>query len=786
MSRTSQPALSRLALLALVALVPLVAASGDFLFPQPDNFLSIGTTANLRWRPVRHGTPLANLTIISAGGDTPVLIASGIDASLGAFNWTIPDGFLQDLYSLTISNGRWSVSSSVIPVQGMTLAFFFPEVMVDGTSSLAASDPCTAMNAFGTVGPYSTSLACMDTVPFDADLARSTLDTIRKSILQTYAFVDISKKTSNEEGSTKVNVEHSLNRIELRFSEYKNDRAFHDALYDLFTELHDGHTQYTSYCHQNGINWYQPFVLNSIVVDGTQRIFVDSTAFEAGEAGDAFFKRYGFDPASYLGWEVLNLDGQAALDHLKDFSERSGIARDGGVRFNLALGRYDYLYMRFQLFYGGWTVRNRAPKRFAVDYLLKSPDGATTRTVRAPFGFANFVFGGFSDSASFASNICRLQSASAFAGPKIIEEAREKSLPELITPTPRVHGVHYREAKIESDGEGFAPMSLLPPPTLLFNNSYVAFWVDGDTGIFKFSQINGGVKTLRDINSNLDKFESLGVKKLILDLGENLGGDVCVSYAFLKYLFPATFRPFAGDFKSSPLLDVMASAASSKNISQTIYHYKTYWTDSQGDKPINSDWLIKNLTAFKRGGGNSAKYTATRAIDCRTGGDGTRNYYEVMRKRDVGPWKASDMAIVSNGHCGSSCAIIQRYLQNVEGVKSFAVGGLLNSKLSASQTIGGLVTNLDAYDPAGDYSGTFALDLNDLGVQSDSAAPQPFVVPAYLSWTLFEIYGKEGRIDKDTLPMEFVPSFAEERLHPTSMAQVRDPHWKWRHISGKL
>ncbi|KAJ3104601.1 hypothetical protein HDU96_008865 [Phlyctochytrium bullatum] len=761
----------------VLALPATLVAASEFLSPSPDSFLTIGSTAQLKWRPLRRSTgPNAlQVTIQRAGSaQSAITIASGLDSSLTSFDWKIPDEFEQDLYVLTVSNGRQTLDSAVIPIQ--------------------ASDPCTAMDRFGTVGPYVTSLACMDTVPVDEALAKATLETIRKSI-NLYAFNDISRNFTNDEDSVNVNLVHGLNRIEKTLSSFKTDRAFHEALHDLFKKLHDSHTEYTSYCHQNGINWYQPFVLASYATDGKQKIVVEATAFEDGEAGDAFFKKAGLDPWQYVGWEVINIDGKDAVAAITEHaSSIGGQARDVGVRFNRALGRYDYLYMRFQLFYGTWTVRSRAPRNFAVEYLLRSPEGLEKR-VQAPFAFANFVFGAFSDSESFAANVCRLFDPLGFAAP--LPEKRIAEATPLSPPLTREglgrglkEKVHYRPAPTPASRKENIPAAFAVTASaessfrLIYNDSFVAFWTEGDVGIFKLSQIAGGVRTLRRVNENLEKLKSQGVTKLIIDLGENAGGDVCISYAILKYLFPQTFKPFLGDFLSSPLLTKLANAAQANGVTQTIYHFSTYWTGKDGVKAANQSWITSDLTKIARGGGNLSPYTGTMAVDCSTAGDGTLNYYAVMTQHEQAPFTASNMAVVSNGNCISSCAIVERYLRDIEKVRTFATGGILNAKLSASQTIGGIITSLDAYDPTGSTFGTFALDLFDLGLQDDVDAPKPFPLPAYFAWTVYEIY-KDGR-GKDSVPLEFESAFATDRIIAGGVPDLRDPYWKWREVSKRL
>ncbi|KAJ3082901.1 hypothetical protein HK102_001391, partial [Quaeritorhiza haematococci] len=99
----------------------------------------------------------------------------------------------------------------------------------------------------------------------------------------------------------------------------------------------------------------------------------------------------------------------------------------------------------------------------------------------------------------------------------------------------------------------------------------------------------------------------------------------------------------------------------------------------------------------------------------------------------------SDIAIVSNGYCGSTCALFTTLLHELYGVRQFATGGFPNQPMSFSSFPGGQVYSLITIQ-----SQASRFNVSNL-------APGPWPILATVRFTLREAYAK-GRTD---VPLEF-------------------------------
>ncbi|CAG8750732.1 12217_t:CDS:1, partial [Cetraspora pellucida] len=109
---------------------------------------------------------------------------------------------------------------------------------------------------------------------------------------------------------------------------------------------------------------------------------------------------------------------------------------------------------------------------------------------------------------------------------------------------------------------------------------------------------------------------------------------------------------------------------------------------------------------------------------------------QIIQKNLVNPlpWKSDDYIILTDGLCGSSCALITEHADEVNNVSTIAIGGLAsNSLLSYSTYTGGIVTN-----------STHAFDsLGKLGLLNNTLMPKPFPLTGMGAYfTVNEVYSK--------------------------------------------
>ena len=105
------------------------------------------------------------------------------------------------------------------------------------------------------------------------------------------------------------------------------------------------------------------------------------------------------------------------------------------------------------------------------------------------------------------------------------------------------------------------------------------------------------------------------------------------------------------------------------------------------------------------------------------------------------PWPAQNIAILTNGYCGSTCALTSRLLQEDFEVRQVAVGGYADQPMAFSEFAGGQV-----YQHSSLVSAAFRVEA-----LNESYVPQSFKSNAALSFTVREAYSKT----KPNVPLEF-------------------------------
>jgi hypothetical protein len=131
------------------------------------------------------------------------------------------------------------------------------------------------------------------------------------------------------------------------------------------------------------------------------------------------------------------------------------------------------------------------------------------------------------------------------------------------------------------------------------------------------------------------------------------------------------------------------------------------------------------------------------------------------------PWGADDIAIITNGWCGSACTMIATRFNIVHGVKTYATGGLRKTPLSYFAFPGGFVkSNADIVE-----------DIEALGYKGKNG-PTALPTRSNLQVAVGEIYASEGRTG--AIPLEYdYKQFAADVQLDQDPASARHPDNFW-------
>ncbi|KAI8809637.1 hypothetical protein BJ742DRAFT_771110 [Cladochytrium replicatum] len=279
-------------------------------------------------------------------------------------------------------------------------------------AQVAAGDPCTAFNANDALVPYSTALACIDSIAVPPAATRKIVLDTTATILQLYPYYDIVRSSPEPRFKVSVDIAAELQSIETKVQNgtIRTDRGFHEAIYNLFNSFKDTHATYLG-CYQ-WYYWIQPWSLvqeypnygilrngsrtssenpnkaapvvriHSTVVDNwmSRYYYGYKPLFVSG-----FKSRLSFDINEFVGWEVLEMDGMPAAKYAQKLAEEYRVgSKDMASRFNYPFSGVRFFGGDFVMDDSILAVGRTIPLKPSRTYKLRSPTGNTT-TLDVPY-----------------------------------------------------------------------------------------------------------------------------------------------------------------------------------------------------------------------------------------------------------------------------------------------------------------------------------------------------------------------------------------------------------------
>jgi hypothetical protein len=255
------------------------------------------------------------------------------------------------------------------------------------------------------------------------------------------------------------------------------------------------------------------------------------------------------------------------------------------------------------------------------------------------------------------------------------------------------------------------------------NRDYTEFLVldseDSDVGIIDIQSFSVASEDkeafVKNFTRGLQMFEEKNVKKIIFDFSGNGGGDACAGEFFINSFFNST-PDYYSDVKYSPLIDSMVQKAFEK---QT-----TKWIDYKSNSTQGASWYT-NTVSYNRGN-TDTKFSQPVSLSC----DSWNNAFADSNAFNTSRWNAEDLLILSNGRCGSTCAIVVSRLRLVHNVPALGLGGIRGNRMQFASFPGGESERLSS----------FLSDLQSLDLLDSPDAPKAFPERADMGWTFREVY----------------------------------------------
>ncbi|KAJ3106711.1 hypothetical protein HDU96_008132 [Phlyctochytrium bullatum] len=641
--------------------------------------------------------------------------------------------------------------------------------------------------------PFDLVKACYSTFPADAEFKAQHVKEL-KPFLDAYPFADLylnppSPPTFPGAG---IDAMKELDRIAADPT-ITTQYDFYTKIYEMVGKFNDAHFSYRPGC-LTAFTFRQPFRLGPTypTPDGKPVIKV----IDVSPASPVWTPALGTaNLGSFLNYTVKAIDGLPAADAIQAFADKYlGFARSDGSRFNAALARRTYAGGNFitrpgRFFEFVFLPSDTQPRTYVLtpppaadgtqpaDVTVTVPWAAFPRTVNGITSITN---------AEFYENLClnpnllprplqrrdlTLQAADA---------DYEDLIPRTVTPPSALAAAHAVPAISDAVlAEGLrrrkatlARRQTSTVPSPIANSPDTAFYVldDGITGVWVFPTVSPSApyeNWLGTITGGLRAFEQSGVKRLIIDVTANGGGDFCASTAFAEYLLQNT--PMIVD-------QVRITPAVRSLLKIDFFGLNA----GDGDVvPVSGNDIVAE--AYTQDRGNGPQLLSGRFKFCQSAGATPAGFVQSFNLPELERgWAPEDIAVVSDGGCGSACACMIRSMRDAHpGFKAYTYGGSTGLPYTPTSFEGGIVVGFATfgrYDPA--------LDL--LTPEERAALPGNFTINLAGGLPITQGYSPRGK-EALNYPAEWIPQPSDEHLvvaNPTDKKSVWDTVAKRMRVPG--
>ncbi|RDW71635.1 hypothetical protein BP6252_08198 [Coleophoma cylindrospora] len=303
------------------------------------------------------------------------------------------------------------------------------------------------------------------------------------------------------------------------------------------------------------------------------------------------------------------------------------------------------------------------------------------------------------------------------------------------------------------------------------------------------------------ITKFLEKCKTASMTKLIIDLATNGGGDVLNGIDAFKQFFPSLVPYAATRMRATPAVNFLGTLFSTDGIYNTTSNsvYQTQGSLDVNNKPFPS-WNVEGGPYLIHGDNFTAQIRSNFSNPVVRSGLNITGYGDNTETPDQF-FDASNIVMLMDGGCGSTCAVFAELMKSQGNVRSIVVGG--RAQNGPMQGVGGSkgAQVLTFGDVANYFSAVpQAIEIyNEKGFPTSSLPDVPdFYVPdtnddAPLGTTLaltsggrFNLRSNMHDSDKTQTPLQFVYEPANCRLFYKSIdfyditqlwARVADVTW---------
>ncbi|KAF9564574.1 hypothetical protein EC968_004457 [Mortierella alpina] len=499
-------------------------------------------------------------------------------------------------------------------------------------------------------------------------------------------------------------------------------REFHDGLSRILTKPHDGHLSYTADCFR-AFEFRLGFFMSHLVREGKTVLkvsYVEPYLRETNRLND-----------DILGCEVVKIGGMNAADYVQQWADKhESSSKDPNVRFNVALTRPVYdTPTSWRILFGTFGRRFELPEEPSLAFEFQCPRYFlfwrvppikanlkwTATYNRQPFTDtrsyydANCIKPGFNNNEIEGEHDLK-DKTDEMPAQTIPDKADEKmTMFSQFTPQQLPVVKHYDEQASVTEEVEWTPDAASVRELYRGKHGISALLLSDDkTGIITLPSVhpedpNQGYRDYLSewMGSLIPAIETLRprAENLIVDLSHNGGGYICVGVSMMNVFFPDRPRSVT-NIRRSPIADQLLRVGALRagnfissygNSTEAVFDTNRFpgtVTHPQRPNMVFTDYIsdaCREADQFKLKVDPEEERQRNR-----TSASNTNNVYR--------PWDPENIVILTNGFCGSTCALISNMMHTKFGVKTVVIGG--KSPASAEEMSYSTFPGLEVLDDA--------------------------------------------------------------------------------------
>ncbi|KAJ1300879.1 hypothetical protein OPQ81_002517 [Rhizoctonia solani] len=672
-----------------------------------------------------------------------------------------------------------------------------------GLSALVAgsplrSDPCAVISNTTWLKPSQVN-SCLSYFPFNATLRDNIVDVLSKTFDQFHASTKFHLKMPEPYEDTTVDILDELQRI--KRSTYSSDFELHQDVSRTVKRLADGHASYLNFCYDSIFLTYLPFPLAVLAEPGhedVQNIYIVPEASEitrkefGGGALKIWRSALGRNLSDFDGARIVSIGGQDPWDVVDAYAATAGGYQAKSIRQNSFFSSYQLL--NYQM--GGFAQPEWPTLGDSISLTLVRNGTTTEETFDVPYlSRKESGAGNFTSAKELWANNCRPTETTNGASLGRIAPKKGKTAAgvELTSPDdpfsrparfqrdpimPQLYrGRPLAISSLVSDGPQFEialPENLIPTGNVSGTGDMNWFVLeDRKTAVLRLFSFSGDLADLyQNVLDGIDAVKSKGAYRLLIDLTNNGGGYVCLA-AWLR-------RVLAGPAPELDLLPGMNTSVRAQELPKKIvdsivnnrtgltaeeisgsFYNPTTWRDINNETlPADYNWLDPGLEV--KVNGVSDIFSQSVADNCLP---------FPLEPPATKPFEFENIAIMSNGRCGSSCSLFSILMHLRHNVKTVVVGGKPGTVQQYCGIVGGQATNFAHLDT----------EVKAFGLKNDSLAPPNFLSNSWqgVTWRLAFSLSDPSTFE------EFKPHPAQYTI-PLLPNTVNNPRALWDDVSRRL